>query len=53
MEDVCEEAENTKVMGCEDEYTEVEDWEGAGGCAWNKLDGEELQSEVAKKALPE
>ena len=50
---MCEEAENTKVMGCEDEYTEVEDWEGAGGCAWNKLDGEELQSEVAKKALPE
>merc|ERR1719474_509888 len=35
-------------MGCEEEYTEVEDWEEAGGCA-----GEELQSEVAKKALPE
>ena len=53
VEDVSEEAENTKVMGCEDEYTEVEDWEDAGGCAGNKLDGEELQSEVAKKALPE
>jgi len=48
VEDVSEEAENTKVMGCEEEYTEVEDWEEAGGCA-----GEELQSEVAKKALPE
>jgi len=53
VEDVSEEAENTKVTGCEEEYTEVEDWEDAGGCAGNKLDGEELQSEVAKKALPE
>jgi len=53
VEDVCEEAENTEVRVCGDEYAEVEDCEDSEGCAGNKLDREEMQSEVAKKALPE
>ena len=52
-EDVCEEAENTEVRFCGDEYAEVEDCEDAEGCAGNKLDREEMQSEVVEKALPE
>ena len=53
VEDVCEEAENTEVRVCGDEYAEVEDCEDSEGCAGNKLDREEMQSEVVEKALPE
>jgi len=53
VEDVCEEAENTEVRVCGDEYAEVEDCEDSEGCAGNKLDREKMQSEVVEKALPE
>jgi len=53
VEDVCEEAENTEVRGCGDEHAVVEDCEDFEGCAGNKLDSEEMQSEVVEKALPE
>jgi len=51
VEDVCE--ENTEVRGCEDELAGVEDCEDSEGCAGNKLDMEEMQSEVVEKPLPE
>ena len=50
---MCEEAENTEVRVCGDEYAEVEDCGDSEGCAGNKLDREEMQSEVVEKALPE